>query len=239
MNKMKELVLSDDSAHNWLLDKYYYCGGNSRYWTFQVALNILAQKVDTPVIVETGCQRQKDDLGAGMSTSIFGEYVVRYNGSLITVDVIEDHLNVCKECTIEYASHINYVLSDSIAWLKNSDVGPVDLLYLDSYDHPYFELLDLYGKQQNIQAAIKTVSEMNQEQILAKHSDLILPCQEHCLNELKAAEASGKITNKTIVLIDDNQLPGGGKSRLAKDYLTQIGWTCLFDLQQTLWVKEL
>jgi hypothetical protein len=239
MNKMNELVLADDSSRNWLLDKYYYAGSNSRYWTFQIALNILAQKTEQALIVETGCQRQKDDLGAGMSTSIFGEYAVRYNGQLITVDLIAGNLNVCKDCTKEWSSNIQYILSDSVEWLANHNTGPVDLLYLDSYDHPYGELLNLYGGQQDIHVAIKTVSTMTQQEILEKHSDLITPCQEHCLQELKAAEDSGKVVDTTVVLIDDNQLPGGGKSRLAKSYLASRGWTCLFDLQQTLWVKRI
>lgn len=238
MDARKTLIFSDDSTNNWLFKKYYYSGSNSRYWTFQAALNLLNQRSKNPIIVETGCQRMKDDLGAGMSTSIFGEYCHRHGGQLYTVDLIEDHLEVCQNCTTEYKGYIQYVLSDSIKWLKEASVGSVDLLYLDSYDHPYGDLLNIYGGRSDINQAIETINNMGQDEILRLHGDLITPCQQHCLKEFKAAEESGKVTDKTIVLIDDNQLPGGGKSRLVKDYLWKSGWTCVLDLQQSLWIKE-
>jgi hypothetical protein len=39
-------------------------------------------------------------------------------------------------------------------------------------------------------------------------------------------------------MIDDNQLPGGGKSRLAKEHLAGLGWSCLLDFQQSVWRKS-
>src|SRR5574343_374682 len=131
----EDLVFTNEPEKNWLYQKYYYAGGNSRYWTFQLALNLLSQQVDKAVIIETGCQRMDGDLGAGMSTSIFGEYVVRYGGRLITVDLIPQHLEICKQCTMPYSSAIDYVLADSVDFLSKYE-GQVDLLYLDSLDYP-------------------------------------------------------------------------------------------------------
>jgi len=216
MNNIKELVFCDDSSDNWLFKKYYYAGSNSRYWTFQVALNLLNQRVEHPTIVETGCQRQADDLGAGMSSSIFGEYCSKYNGRLYTVDLFPQHLEICKQCTLPFSDTIEYVLSDSISWLREVKDIKADLLYLDSLDYP----ISPDGR-----SSVNPIKEQE--------------AQEHCLNEFLAAESSGKINSKTIVLIDDNQLPGGGKPRLLKEYLLQSGWICLLDLQQSLWVKEL
>lgn len=238
-DKFKELVYTDGSSENWLFKRYYYSGSNSRYWTFQLALNLLRQKHPNPVIIETGCQRLKEDLGAGMSTSIFGEYCKRYNGKLYTVDLIESNLNICKQCTTDYSNKIEYVLSDSVAWLKDSQGITADLLYLDSWDHPYGEMLNVYGGQKDLQRAINILNAMSLEQVINKHWDLLKGCQEHCLNEFKAARDSGKVKASTIILIDDNQLPGGGKSRLLKDYLRKQEYICLLDLQQSLWVKEL
>jgi hypothetical protein len=213
-NELKELVFTDDRSNNWLFEKYYCAGSNSRYWTFQMALNLLVQRTNNPVIVETGCQRMADDLGAGMSTSIFGEYCRYHGGKLYTIDVIEKHLEVCKECTETFASNIEYVLSDSISWLRNCGEITVDLLYLDSLDYP----ISLDGTK-----STDPVGEAK--------------AQNHCLNEFRAAEQSRIITSKTIVLIDDNQLPGGGKPKLLKEYLCKNGYICLFDLQQSLWIK--
>lgn len=62
-----------------------------------------------------------------------------------------------------------------------------------------------------------------------------LPCQQHQLNEFKLAEKN--LTDKSIVLLDDNDFPGGGKTRLTKNYLFNTGWRCVLDLQQSLWIK--
>jgi len=60
-------------------------------------------------------------------------------------------------------------------------------------------------------------------------------CQEHQLAELKVAYY--KLARKAVVLLDDNGLPGGGKTALAKRWLAKKGWVCLLDNQQTVWVR--
>jgi len=233
---MKTSVYTSDDADNWLFNKYYCGGTNFRYWSFQLALNILRQTRTAPVVVETGCQRLPDDLGAGMSTSVFGEFLSRYGGRLHTVDLYPQHLEICKELTAAFKDSIEYISSDSIAWLLAGAVR-ADLLYLDSLDHPYGEMLEAYGGQENLEAAIAHVATLSHTEILKEHGEILAPCQEHCLNEFKAAESSGVVGSETLILIDDNQLPGGGKSRLLKNYLHESGWICLLDLQQTLWVS--
>ena len=223
---------------NWFYRKYYYSGANCRYHTFQLALNMLASLDHPSVIVETGCQRLEDDLGAGMSTSIWGEFCHKNGGSLHAVELSSQNLEVCKQCTKAWSVYITYVLSDSVDWLSKIVGIKADLLYLDSMDYDYVGLLNNYGGREDINAAIKVVDQISLSEILAKHSDIILPAQNHCLNELKAALASGVAGDHTIIMIDDNQLPGGGKSRLAKDYLASIGWSCLLDFQQSVWVRR-
>jgi hypothetical protein len=49
-----------------------------------------------------------------------------------------------------------------------------------------------------------------------------IPPQQHCLNEVMAAE--DKLTEKSIVMIDDCNIPGGGKGYLAIKYLLSKGW---------------
>lgn len=207
-----ELIFTDDKSDNWLYKKYYVAGSNSRYWTWQLTLGILAQTRKNPLIVETGCQRQEDDLGAGMSTSILGEFVQRYGGKLITVDLFQRHLDVCRACTLEYQNVIEYVASDSLKYMSSYKGPPADMVYLDSLDYPVGEN--------------------------AGDIEMQKAAQEHCLKEFKFGWNSGLITEDTLVLIDDNQLPGGGKPRMLKEHLVQEGWLCLMDLQQSLWIKN-
>lgn len=191
---------------SWFRQKYYYTGGNFRYHSFHIALNLLYQECEAPLIVETGCQRQKDDVGAGMSTSIFGEYAKRHGGRVFTVDNDPNALAVCRACTAEFADRITYTCSDSVKYLSALKERP-DLLYLDSFDY------DLNGN-----AAQQQLS------------------QQHCLNELKAVEP--RLSERAIVLLDDNDFPGGGKPKLAKRHLSERGWTCLIDQQQSLWIRN-
>ena len=99
---MKDIVFNSGPG-NWFFDKYYIHGSNSRFWTFQLALNLLSQRNWNPTIVETGCQRMADDIGAGMSTSIFAEYIARYGGELHVVDNDVHHLTIAEKCVGEWA----------------------------------------------------------------------------------------------------------------------------------------
>ncbi len=62
-----------------------------------------------------------------------------------------------------------------------------------------------------------------------------IACQKHQLEEFKLAR--GKLTDKSVVLLDDNDFPGGGKTRLTKSYLREKGWRCVLDFQQSVWIK--
>jgi len=59
-------------------------------------------------------------------------------------------------------------------------------------------------------------------------------CQRHQLAELRAAWP--RLGDKSIVLLDDNNLAGGGKTQLAKEFLLVQGWTCVLDFEQSLWI---
>ena len=230
---------------DWLFDEYsnlskdYYGDPYSRYWTWQVALNLLSQYHSVnPLIIETGCQREPNDFGSGMSTSIFSKYISKYGGSLISVDNTAEHIERSKKFVIEWADKISFIEEDSIVFLSSYSGPPINFLYLDSLDYPYGDILDIYGGKEDINKAIEIVANLGTEEVYRRHSEIVAPAQKHCLNELKAIEE--KLSLKTILLLDDNSLPGGGKTRLAKEYLTkEPGWTCVLDLQQSLWIKEL
>ncbi len=207
------IFTGEDHKENWFYNKYFYGGGNSRYKTFQLAINLLLQREMSsgrPLILETGCQRQADDVGAGMSTSIFAELVSRIGGKLISVDNNLMHLNICSECIAPWVRSVDLVCADSIQYLA-SYKGPLDLVYLDSLDYP------VGGDEGNI---------------AMQHA-----AQQHNLAELQAIAPA--LDEMTIVLLDDNTLAGGGKPKLAKEWLVEHQWKCLLDHQSSLWVKRI
>lgn len=86
----------------------------------------------TPLIVETGCQRQDDDWSAGMSTQVFGYFLKHNGGHLISVDNDAAHVDFARS-RIE-GLPVEVVLSDSRDWLRDYAGPMIELLYLDSAD---------------------------------------------------------------------------------------------------------
>lgn len=210
--KDKDLVYTgNDYENNWFFKKYYAGGGNFRYHTFQIALNILNQWYECPTIIETGCQRELDDLGAGMSTSIFTEYISRYGGKLITVDINLYHLTKAEVFASRWDdANVQFVRSDSVAFLRDYQ-DPCHMVYLDSLDYP------LDGAPAEAEAA-----------------------QRHCLDEFLGIQKQLP-PRAIMLADDNNLVhTSGGKPRMLKAYLERKPeWTCLLDGQQTLWVKGL
>jgi hypothetical protein len=201
------VYVTDPLENNWFYSKYFVSGGNARYWTFQVALNLLHQRFDKPIILETGCQREPNDIGAGMSTSIFAEYIHRYGGTLVTVDNRSDHLERAQGFVSVFPEiNAHFILSDSVDFLKKYN-DRCDLLYLDSLDYPI----------------VPNKIEEDAAQL-------------HNLNEFCAIEPV--LSDKVLVLLDDNLMPGGGKPRLLKEYLLSRDWLCVLDYQQSLWTRK-
>jgi len=62
------------------------------------------------------------------------------------------------------------------------------------------------------------------------------PAQLHCLNEIKAAES--KLTANSIVMIDDCNIPRGGKGKLAINYLLLKGWKLHRNCHQVILIKN-
>lgn len=62
-----------------------------------------------------------------------------------------------------------------------------------------------------------------------------LPAQQHCLREIQAAEH--KLKDSSIVMIDDCNIPGGGKGLLAIKYLLSKGWILHKNHHQVLLIQ--
>jgi hypothetical protein len=182
-----------------------------RYDTAYAALRLLIERSgDTRTIVETGCVRERGDYSAGYSTFVFASVLERYGGHLHTVDVSETNIATCRRITRKHASRIDYYVSDSVAFLR---------AFPTSHPNTPIDLLYLDSWDYPV-----SPDDGPRE-----------PSQEHCLAELTVA--SPALHDRSIVLIDDNDLPGGGKPLLAKRLLAERGWTCLLDEQQTLWTR--
>ncbi|MCX2720469.1 class I SAM-dependent methyltransferase [Lentiprolixibacter aurantiacus] len=63
-----------------------------------------------------------------------------------------------------------------------------------------------------------------------------LKSQEHHLGEFKAIEA--KLHDNTLVLIDDCDLPNGGKGKLVIAYMKERGWKIIYEGYQVLLVRD-
>ena len=115
-------------------------------------------KLESPLIVETGCARQENNFqGDGMSTLIWDAVANRTNGKVISVDLNPAaaafaQSNVGPRATVYNADSVVF-LRDLEADLINTG-KTIDLLYLDSYDfdgenphpsslHHIFELLSI------------------------------------------------------------------------------------------------
>lgn len=88
------------------------------------------QTLDKPVIVETGTVRSEDSFGTdGSSTRFFHDYVTKFGGRLITIDIDPR----TSALAVWLCSGVTAITGDSVNALWQLDV-PIDFLYLDSFD---------------------------------------------------------------------------------------------------------
>jgi glycosyltransferase involved in cell wall biosynthesis len=108
------------------------------------ALRRLHQLCPGPAcIVETGTLRDASPRARtsdGWSTVAWGWYAAQTGGKAYTVDLDPQNMEVCRRVTAAYASGLEYVVADSLRFLREWDRQPrgeIHMLYLDSLD--YFE----------------------------------------------------------------------------------------------------
>lgn len=221
-------------------DKQYWALG-SRLPSMKMALGLTLSNNKPGIIIETGCQRMKDDWGAGCSTSIFAQFCKKFPGyKLVSVDIDPKNVTLATELTADCADVRQVYCMDSVTFLRGfvgaSKNKPVAMVYLDSWDYPIAEMCNLYGTFQECQKALDKMMTYGHAAMVTKHYDLLGPSQEHCLKEFHTIEPL--ITKGVVVMIDDNNLPGWGKGRLVKEELAlRSDYELLFDGQQSLWRK--
>lgn len=193
---------------DWWSEKYrFQIGEGVRYPSFKVALNLFNQR-NGMNIVETGTIRALDDAaGGGNSTLLLGDYAQYYNKKFWTVDILPEAIELSKQVTVGFNQNTEFVIGDSVTFLKNFR-EKIDFLYLDSMDCPEYD---------------------------EPESPNLVASQKHQLQELRAAW--DKLTDNSIVLLDDNNFENGGKCKLSIQFLLSKGWTCLWNDKQSLWIK--
>ncbi len=119
-------------------------GSVSRQPTFQTALAYL-DKYKPSVIIETGTSRGRFDInlpsiqGDGASTLIFALWCSKNNAKIYTIDIDPVCINNCKLniAALGLTDYVEFVVSDSIAYLQNMELSDIKFVFLDSYDFDY------------------------------------------------------------------------------------------------------
>jgi hypothetical protein len=135
--------------------------GRSRYYNYEYIIKKLVAKKKPLYILETGTMWTDLQENMGAFTLVFGDLIHNWTGGkLYTVDISEKSLSNCKNTTKEFKDSIEYVLSDSVSYLKSltdDEVSQLDYIYFDSYDlaipdpvpsqlHHYRELDAVYSR---------------------------------------------------------------------------------------------
>lgn len=229
---------------NW--QDQYKRSSDARYDSFKTALNLLMQIPRDIHILETGCQRMVDDWGAGCSTKLFMHFLRQHwyvyescQHQLVSIDNSLPNLRLSYEVVENYIEppHVSFqpILSDSLEAMHRILDGKTTKEELQAHELAHklgdeiastkFDLIYLDSRDANLDDK--------------EDNDL---AQQHQLKEAELAVQMFKSENLIdghpfILLLDDNNLPFGGKTRLTKEYLLDIGWILLYDWQQSLWVK--
>lgn len=144
--------------------KFLIESGVTRLNYYEYALNKLYSLNKPITVIETGTMWNPLENNQGAFTLVFADFIKNYTGGkLITIDISDDHMNNCKNFTKEYEDVIDYVVSDSVSYLKSLEddfIKNVDLIFFDSYDlnlidplpseiHHFRELLAVYDRISN------------------------------------------------------------------------------------------
>lgn len=101
---------------------------------FQLMFDLLlASRHNNFEIVETGTMRNPGAWKDGQSAMLFTEFVEQYGGRSRSVDIDQDAVNTARSAVT--SEQFEVYCKDSVSWLREqTDLGKVDLFYLDSYD---------------------------------------------------------------------------------------------------------
>lgn len=169
--------------------------------TFVAAAGFIL-KIESPVLVETGCYRGCD--ADGQSTSIFSLLARESGGSFASFELhqanIDKALIHLKQLDLD--GFANFTCGDSVDTLK-AIVRQVTFAYLDSYDYEEAKAIDAQTHQ-------------------LKEVEILLP----------------KMAQRSAFLLDDCDLPNGGKAGLSVPLILANGYKETATGYQRLFIRE-
>jgi predicted O-methyltransferase YrrM len=192
--------------------------GKSRYHNYEYVIKKLVAKNKPLVIVETGTMWSGIQDNMGAFTLVFADLIKNWTGGkLITIDISEKSINNCKETTKAYADVIDYVLSDSVSYLKglsDDQVKDIDYIYFDSYD---LYVPDPVPSQLHHYRELDAVYSRLSEDVIISVDDNFLPNTWVEWNTFR----DGVVIDKTRYTVGNRIL---GKGTLIDLFLLQEGW---------------
>ena len=114
---------------NEIIERIAGLAGPQRALTFCTAVKA-AIDIGAKVYVETGCYR--GIAGDGMSTLILGMVAKETGGRVLSFDIYEGAVSKARELAAGLPVEVECV--DSVDGIRKM-AGPIDMLYLDSYDY--------------------------------------------------------------------------------------------------------
>lgn len=194
---------------NWF-EKKYKDLSSGRYPTFKGALNLIHQGKMTPkeeLIIVETGTTRFPDDWGAGMSTILFGDYLKHYGGRLYT------VDISKD-NIETCKKITKEFSNFIEYVVadsheflSNFHQKIDLLYLDSLDYP-----------------------------LKPEEGPVEVCQQHQLREYELAKH--KLTgNWSVVLLDDNDLPEGGKCKLTKHRLLEDLFINVVDTQQSLWLN--
>ena len=175
------------------------------------------------IIVETGTMWTSLQDNMGAFTYIFGDLIKNHTGGkLITIDISEKNINLCKEYTKEFSDVIKYVISDSVEYLASLPtdiVSNIDFLYLDSWD---LDMLNPLPSQIHHLRELSAVYHNLSNNMSIAVDDNLMP---NCWIEWIFLDEHGDRTESTIIIHSGDNIIG--KGTLVDIFLLNNGWNRL------------
>lgn len=168
----------------------------------------LLEKIEAKTIIETGTSRE-------------GLHGAKSNGAATIVfgkwaklnDAFMHSVDISEKSVAAAQKEVDNQKLNSSVKIHLSD----SVSFLQAFNEPVdFLYLDSYDYNNDPEVQLKS--------------------QTHHLNEFKAIE--NQLHDKSIVLIDDCDLPNGGKGKLVVEYMLKNGWEILIKAYQILLIRK-
>lgn len=186
---------------------------------FDYVLNKLYSRSKPIIVIETGTMWNSLENNQGAFTLIFADFIKNYTGGkIITIDISNEHMNKCREYTEKFNDVIEYVVSDSVSYLKSLDdnfVREVDFIFFDSYD---LHLLDPLPSQIHHLRELLAVYDRLSDKVLLAVDDNLMP--GNWINWL-VEDADGNLIIERVVEAKENII---GKGTLIDRFLLDNDW---------------